>query len=357
MTKPLDQSSRADSPPKSSPKARASKGSDRPSGLWSWLTFLGLLVLVFYLLAAWYRWLRPDPEFLGFASAVAGLLAIASLLGLQSEAGRGLTLRLDESRFLSGLIKVPWRACLISWLAAGLAAAFLHLGSPVAAERFRLRGVTALEGGRYSEAIRSFRQAISLDPRNAGAHYNLALTYEALNEAEGAIPEYQAALELNDEFWPTYNNLGRLYLKSRSDPEAALAVLESGRHKADSDLARAVIAKNIGWAYLEMVLPLSALASLDEAMSALNGLQTEGQGVGIYLAEVYRLQALTYRLWGNRAEERSAWQGCLGYALAVAESPDCAPGGARLPADCVDARRWAAEAKEYLQAPKEGEGE
>jgi hypothetical protein len=44
----------------------------------------------------WYRWLRPDPEFLVFSTGVIQQLAILSFLGLQTEGGKKLVLRLDD---------------------------------------------------------------------------------------------------------------------------------------------------------------------------------------------------------------------------------------------------------------------
>lgn len=247
---------------------------------------------------------------------------------------------------LRRLLSTPRRVCLFVWMLATVAALLLYVGSPSAAYFFDHHGAAALEDGRYSVTVRDFRQAISLSPRGARAHYNLASAYEALHDDEQAIAEYQVALELDDGFWPTYNNLGRLYLRTRDDPDAALTVLLAGQRRVDDPLGQAIIGKNIAWAHLEKGLPRAALVALDEALTNLRALQAEGENVEIYIAEAHRLEALAYWALAMPADARRAWQDSLGYALAVAESEACVVDASRLPPDCLDALRWAAEAGE-----------
>lgn len=315
---------------------------------WDWLTFIALSVLIYHVLALWYRWLRPDPDFLAFTGAVAELLAIGSFLGLQTERGRQLALRVDRAVVMQRLLSTPRRICLVAWLAAALAALLLYGGSPLAARLFNVHGNNALEEGRYSVAIRDFRRSASLAPGNPRTHYNLASVYAYLHESEQAIEEYQLALELDETFYPTYNNLGRLYLEVRHDPDAALAVLLAGRQRVDDPLGRAIIGGNIAWAYLDKGLPRTALSTLDEVRETLYALQDQGKSVEIYLAKAFRLEARAHQVLDQPDEARRAWQDCLGYALAVAEADWCVASEARLPPYCLDARNWAAEARERL---------
>jgi tetratricopeptide (TPR) repeat protein len=316
--------------------------------LWDWLTFLGLALIVYHVLALWYRWLRPDPEFLDFSTGVTELLAIASFLGLQTERGRQLVLRLDDTLALKRILGSPRRTCALAWLAAALLAAFLYIGSPQAAGLFRRHGVSALENGNYSAAIRDFQQALSLAAADARTHYDLASAHEALHNYEQAIAEYQMSLELADDFWPAYNNLGRLYLRAQDDPNAALATLLAGQQRADNPLGQAVIGKNVAWAYLEKGLPRASLAMLEQVISALKALRSEGLSVEIYLAEAHQLKAQAYQALEQPTDARREWQDSLGYALAVAESEQCVAKGSRIPPDCLDAVRWVAQARERL---------
>jgi tetratricopeptide (TPR) repeat protein len=332
----------------SSAGPKPSPGSEPSRKLWEWITFLALAVLVYHLLALWYRWLRPDPDFLAFSTGVAELLAIASLLGLQTERGRKLVIRLDDLLGLGRVLNSRQRVCLAACLVAGLSVILLYVGSPVAANRLRHQGLDALEDGSYSRAITKFQRAASLVPRHAPTHYNLAAAYEAVHDYEQAISEYQTALELDDEFWPVYNNLGRLRIRALGDPDAALATLQAGQRRADDPLGATVIGSNIAWAYLEKGLPRAALAELEQVTGDLDALRGQGQSVEIYLARAYQLEALAHHALENRSEARRAWQDSLGYALAVAESADCSSGGPRVPPDCLDAFRFVAEAREEL---------
>jgi tetratricopeptide (TPR) repeat protein len=313
-----------------------------------WVTFLGLAVLVFHLLALWYRWLRPDPEFLGFTASVAEILAIASFIGLQTERGRLVLDRLEDTAPAKRLLGTPKRACVTAWVAAVVAIVLLHAGSPLAARYFRSQGVIALEQGHYSAAIKDFQQAVSLVPEDARAHYNLASAYEALQNDEDAVAEYLIAIELDDGFWPSYNNLGHLYVQTLQKPDAALAILHLGLRQSESPIGEAVISKNIAWSYLEIGYPKMAISTLEEALSQLLALRDAGEMVEIYLAEAYRVNALALQSLDRMDEARISWQDSLGYALSISESEACTAHGVQPPPDCLDALHLAAEAREAL---------
>jgi tetratricopeptide (TPR) repeat protein len=236
-----------------------------------------------------------------------------------------------------------------------LAILALYVGSPLAAEAYRARGVAASERGEYSQAIRAFRQALSLDPQQARSHYNLASAYEALYEFDIAITEYQLALQSDETFWPTYNNLGRLLITQRADPHAALAVLLDGYRRADSQLGQAVIGKNLAWAYLELEYYSTALRTIDQVLVQLQDLRNQGEPADAYLAEVYMLRARILAASSNQQAALLAWQDSLGYALAVSESQACTAAVERLPQTCIDALRWVAAAREQIQVLSGGE--
>jgi Tfp pilus assembly protein PilF len=322
--------------------------------LWNAGVLLGLALLVYHLLALWYRWLRPDPEFLAFTASVAELLAIGSFIGFQTERGRDLAEGFGDVRPMRALWGTPPRAFATVWTLAVLSGLALYLGSPLAAQTDRQRGAEALEQGRYSDAIQFFLQSISLEPDEARTHFDLASVYEALHDEEKAIGEYQIALELEHDFWPSYNNLGRLLIEARGRPDAALAVLLAGERQAGTDLGRAVIGKNVAWAYLEMGFPRTALSELQRADTLLRQLWAEGESVEIYLAETSRLEARIQRNLSNQDEMLSAWQDSLGFSLAVAESAVCTQTGIQPPPDCLQAQQWVAEAREQI-ADTEGD--
>lgn len=321
---------------------------------WDRLTFIAVPILVYYLLKLWYHWLRPDPAFLAFSAGIAQVLTLASFLGLQTEPGKRLALRLDEVLGLRQFLSTPYRICLVTWTVTAVAALVFYAGSPLAAYLFDRHGAAALEMGQYSVAMRDFRQAVSLASGNARTHYNLASAYEALHDDERAIGEYQVALEQDESFWPASNNLGRLFLQARSDPNAALGVLLAAQRQVADPLGRAVIGKNVAWAYLEKGLPRAALAGLDQAIAELRALQARGKSVESYQADAHRLEALAYQALNRPDDARRAWQDSLGYALAVAESESCVAKASPHPPDCLDALRWATEAREWLAGDQGG---
>jgi hypothetical protein len=333
---------------------RTQASAARHAWLWNVGMLVGLALLVYHLLALWYRWLRPDPEFLTFSASVAELLAIASFIGFQTDRGRGIAQDFGDVRPVRMLWGTPRRAFATTWTAAIVTGLALYLGSPLAARIYRESGAVALEQGTYSKAIRSFQQAISLDPGEARTHFNLASVYETLHEEEKAIGEYQIALELEHDFWPSYNNLGRLLIQARGRPDAALAVLLAGERQAGTDLGRAVIAKNVAWAYLEAGFPRTALSELQKADTLLRDMWGAGESVAIYLAEIGRLKARIQNTLMNDDDEFNAWQDCLGFSLAVADSAVCTQTGIQPPPDCLQAQQWAAEAREQI-AVYEGE--
>lgn len=329
----------------------------RQGGLPGLLTLAALPPLFLFALALWYRWSRPDPEFLAFSASVAGLLALVSLLGLQTGWGRRVVEEAARSPTVRRWARLPWRLCLFAWLAVLVLGTALFPGSALAADLFNRRGAAALEAGQYSQALGAFRLATSLSERNASAHYNLGSTYEALHDYDRAIFEYQLALELDDGLVAAYNNLGRLLLRAREDPEAALATLLAGYRQSRTPVERAVLLKNIGQAYLEKGSPRTSLETLGEAIRQLEELSAQGENASLYLAETYRWLALSHQALAQGEEAQRAWSASLGYALAVRDSPACAapdagphPGSTRASFDCASALVWIAEAQENLEA-------
>lgn len=285
-----------------------------------------------------YRLARPGVEFWGFSASVAQLITLISLLGLQRKEAR------------EGLAGVSRGTAAAAWLALALAATLFFLGPRPAAYWLNVAGVQALDRGDLATALERFQVAVGLDPRNAKAHFNLGDTYEATGDFDQAIIQYRRALELDENLGPAYNNLGRLYLRFTRDPARALDVLLTGLAHTDDPLTRAVLRKNLGWAYLEKGLPITALAELDAAASELATLTN----VTLYQAEVARLKALAHEARGEQRQAEVSWADCLGYAQGIVESATCGQAATQASADCISARILAAEARERIESLKRG---
>src|SRR5262245_15038419 len=96
-------------------------------------------------------------------------------------------------------------------------------------------GMKALEARNYEAAVTHFSQAVAADPKNYGAHFNLALAYSLLNKDAEAIPEYEKVLELQPGLYEAELNLGILLLRQK---QAARAIphLDTAAQKKPKEL-------------------------------------------------------------------------------------------------------------------------
>ena len=74
------------------------------------------------------------------------------------------------------------------------------------ARSFLEKGKLLYRDDQDSEAAEAFKQAISLDPTLAEAHFRLGLTYEALNKSEEANKEYKSAVEGYKKYFGNEDN-------------------------------------------------------------------------------------------------------------------------------------------------------
>lgn len=88
------------------------------------------------------------------------------------------------------------------------------------AEAANSAAVQAYEAGNYSEAARLFRQAVEVEPENAGYWVNLGVAYGELGDDLQAFTAYRRAVELNPDEIQAYLNMGYLYLERERNAEA-----------------------------------------------------------------------------------------------------------------------------------------
>ena len=75
------------------------------------------------------------------------------------------------------------------------------------------------DAGRPDEAIAEYKEALSLQPRDAKAHYNLSIVYQKKKDMTSAVSELRQAAKLAPD-WPTPHIMLARLLKD-SDPKAA----------------------------------------------------------------------------------------------------------------------------------------
>jgi Tfp pilus assembly protein PilF len=106
-------------------------------------------------------------------------------------------------------------------------------------------GCTYFKSGKYEEAIKSFKQAIEIDPDFAEVHYNLGLAYFESGKYEEAIDAYKHAIRIDPDAADAHYNLGTDYGKSGMYKEA----IESFKQAVRIDPDYASAHHNLGVAY------------------------------------------------------------------------------------------------------------
>ncbi len=76
--------------------------------------------------------------------------------------------------------------------------------------------------GQTAQAVEMGKQLVAIYPDYGQAHRNLAVFMNALNDREGALKHFHAALENGQDAASTFLELGDLYLKYRKDNERAV---------------------------------------------------------------------------------------------------------------------------------------
>jgi Tfp pilus assembly protein PilF len=97
---------------------------------------------------------------------------------------------------------------------------------------------------------RELHDALKLDPDHASAHYLQGIVDLGMDDAAGAVAEFQAALRLKPDFLEARNNLGTALMAQGRFEEAVQAIqplLEDPLY-ATPALAQG----NVGWAYYQL---------------------------------------------------------------------------------------------------------
>ena len=72
-------------------------------------------------------------------------------------------------------------------------------------------GYTYAQSGKWKEALKSYKQAVRINPDFAEAHFNLGAAYYELGEYKKAIKSYKQAVRLDPDFAEAHLYLGRVY--------------------------------------------------------------------------------------------------------------------------------------------------
>jgi len=131
-------------------------------------------------------------------------------------------------------------ALALSWTGAGCSA----WSADAKKAKHRERGLAYFQSQQYQEAVIEYKNVVQLDPKDADAHYHLALSYLRLGgmtELQQAFVELKQTVEIDPANRDAQIKLGELYLLSR-DPkkarERAELVLASAPQDAEGLMLR-----------------------------------------------------------------------------------------------------------------------
>jgi tetratricopeptide (TPR) repeat protein len=86
----------------------------------------------------------------------------------------------------------------------------------------------------WREAIKSFSEAIGINPNLYKAHYQMGQLHEKLDEPEKADQAFRKCIELNGKYSPCFVSLGNMYI-DYGFSNIAMAVLETGTKVNETD--------------------------------------------------------------------------------------------------------------------------
>jgi tetratricopeptide (TPR) repeat protein len=98
--------------------------------------------------------------------------------------------------------------------------------------------------GRLDEASQEYRKALKIDPRNASAHYGLAVVLDSQGNKDAAIAAYRRAIDLNPRKAIAYVALGLALLRQDKKDEALLETLRGVKlapRNADARFALGIV--------------------------------------------------------------------------------------------------------------------
>jgi tetratricopeptide (TPR) repeat protein len=124
-------------------------------------------------------------------------------------------------------------------------------------------GFAYIKSGMYKEAIEAFKQAISIDPDDAMAHYNLGHAYGNLGMNKEGIEACKQAIRINPALSEAHYNLGLAYVKSGMNKEG----LEAFKQAISIDPDDAMAHSNLGVAYGNLGMNKEGIMSYKQAIS------------------------------------------------------------------------------------------
>lgn len=112
------------------------------------------------------------------------------------------------------------------------------LGCATARDRTRVSdynrfAIKAAQAELWNEAIFRWQQVVTMEPKNAKAHNNLGVAYEALGKTDNALAAYQRATKLapDNQYYRLNYRRCRIHVRRRGMPENGDEQLEFAPEK------------------------------------------------------------------------------------------------------------------------------
>jgi tetratricopeptide (TPR) repeat protein len=276
---------------------------DRLDPVWGGLAFIWLAITFSLVTDISSRFLGGNPGTFGaFAIILQSLLALA---------GGGAFTKTGQVIVNNTLRR--WNVPQHNWQivkvigATLLLVAFIgfRLSLPWIAIQYNNAGVNDYINGKLDRAESKYLQSLELDPGYATASYNLGVLYERLGKIKDAQTQYGYAVAAGLD--AAYSNLGRLYILTDKNAEAATLLLD-GLTQSRDDQVRYSMLRNLGWARLNQGRSQKSKKRLQQAKERFEealdipGLPQE--------PKTHCLLAQTLDELGDRTAALSEWQQC-----------------------------------------------
>ena len=244
---------------------------DKLDWLWNMLSIICLTVSVSLVLSISARFLSGGPDVLGALAIVGQSVLTLLTAGTLTEPGRKAIEHTLSQLNRFGLEKYFWqeiKLILSIFLLISLLVFWSRL--PTISNFFNERGLDHYVTGELANAQSDFKRAVSLNPNNLSAQYNLGRIYEGLQQLDKAQTSYLIAAQ--GDYALAYNELGRMSLQVEKLSESA-AFLQRGFELIDKlpegderNHTTYALFKNLGWVRLEQERYIEAQGLLDQAI-------------------------------------------------------------------------------------------
>ncbi|MEO1145957.1 MAG: tetratricopeptide repeat protein [Cyanobacteria bacterium J06638_22] len=257
-----------------------------------------------------------DDSFGGVWSSLGALTpAVMTLFaggGAFTRLGRETVQRLFEN---SPIHRSRWSEVKFGLSATLLALLVLfHTMLPQLALLYNEAGLRNLEAGAYTQAEGNFKRALKLRPNFAQAHYNLAVLYDDLEDAEKAEAQYQLAAQ--GDITAAFVPLGQQAIAAQDYNEAIALSLEGLEQQEDDPSANPEttvnLYRNIAWARVQQANTDPQLSSTEqdvlltdarEALETALSIDPNDGAINCLLAQVLDIQ--------GDPDALDFWQRCL----------------------------------------------